>query len=90
MQVVSEVGTPRWRGSKDKLSCSEHSRVTKGQSVVGFIGDPLCIEFLGLAAVWAMHLIVLSSTVPGVIGIIKPPEEKKNPALVIEFQILLE
>lgn len=38
-----------------------------------------------------MHLIVLSSTVPGVIGIIKAPEEKKKKAtLVIEFQILLE
>lgn len=35
-----------------------------------------------------MHLIVLNSTVPGVIGIIKPPEGEK--ATQIEFKILLE
>lgn len=42
--------------------------------MVEFIGDPLCVEFLRVAAVWAMYLIVLSSTVQGIIGIIKPPE----------------
>lgn len=37
-----------------------------------------------------MYVIALSNTVPGIIGIIKPPEEKKKATLVTEFQILLE
>lgn len=56
--------------------------------VLGFRGDSRGIKFLGAAAVGAVHLTALGSTVPSVTDIIKPLEGKKTPqTYVIEFQI---
>lgn len=58
--------------------------------VLGFRGDSSGNRFLGAAAVGAMHLTALGSTVPSVTHIIKSLEGKKtNPRhLLLNFRFI--